>query len=143
MPRIPEVTINQVVFDRLCADLNVRPIPVLFEEMIEKDPMEDERTYTYGDPRANVLGIYERSRIRIFLHKKRIGRIVSDNKRKKIERQIVETFLHEMRHHHQHVHRTMPGRTKGEDYYTHPTEVDARAYAKRAWSRYKKLVTIS
>jgi hypothetical protein len=132
---IPQVHIDPTLHEQLCKELDVQPCEIRYEFMAENGEDYSGKTVagTYGW--GGVITIY--------LHRRRIGRIVPENKKKKIQRCIAETILHEYRHHYQHMKRTMRFRFPDEDYWTHPTEVDARAFAKAKVNRYWKMVSIS
>lgn len=135
MARTPHVTLNKELYAQLCKQLEVNEPSIEF--------FSDPRTDKDGTVLRGVKGDYSYFSIRVFLHRYNIGRIIPENKRKKITLDIVETILHEMRHHYQARHRTMPHRNPDEDYWTHPTECDARMFARNNKMKYRKLVTIS
>jgi hypothetical protein len=129
---IPKVEINESWHKILLDELNVTECTIEFEVI----PNDDK----------NIQGQYHHKakRIEIWVHRDLVGRRMTENKKKKIETRILETLLHEYRHHWQYTHsKGLVASSFGVDYYKKPIEIDARAYAKSAKSRYRKLVNIT
>ena len=129
---IPKVTVNESWHKILLDDLNVTECKIVFEVT----PNDDK----------NLQGQYhhKEKRIEIWIHRNLVGRRMTENKKKKIEMRILETLLHEYRHHWQYTHgKNLVAQSYDVDYYKKPIEIDARSYAKSAKVRYHKLVEIS
>lgn len=133
---VPNIHIDSLLHGRLCAELGVAPCEILFAP----------------DPSANsvfVRGTYNRigakkGLITIHLHRSLVGKRLNPNKRKRIEKSILTTLLHEYRHHWQYDHQiSMVMASRNMEYSVRPIEIDARQFARGAVNRYAKLVSIS
>lgn len=133
---VPTIHIDKNSHLRLCEELRVLPCEIVFDPQPAKSGV-------------CVMGTYlrvgaGRGRITIHLNRRLIGRKLTMNKRKKMERDIAATLLHEYRHHWQHDHnQAMVNSSRDVDYWQKPIEVDARQFAKGALHRHGKLISIS
>lgn len=130
---VPTVQINESWHKILLENLDVTRCRIDFIPVADKDDQFLVGTYNASE-----------KKIEIRLHRNLVGRRMTENKKKKVEGRILETLLHEYRHHWQYTHaKELVKSSVGVDYYKKPIEIDARSFAKSSKFRYKKLISIS